>query len=97
MSIATQKSFPNQAAENNLTSTGLVAVGFGFPASLVKIKNNGPGAAYLNAGSTSAGSTGGFKLSSGESLELRNLGLGISGFTLTATSTAVVCEYGAWG
>ncbi len=90
-------SFPNQSADPNLTSTGQVAVGFGFSAGYLRFKNNGAGAVYLNAASTSLFSTSAFKLSSGESIDLRETGAGISGFTLTATSTAAVCEYGAWG
>lgn len=91
------KSFPNEAADNNLTSTGLVGVAFGFNAGAVRITNEGGGAAYIRLRSTGPASTGDYKLSSGLTMEVDSIGAGIFGFSAAATSTANVLNYGAWG
>lgn len=95
--MALVKSFPNEATDSNLVSTGSVSVGFEFNAGQVTFENLGAGAAYLSLDTTGAGSTGGFRLSSGARLEVRAAGAGIAGFAAAATSTANVLTYGAWG
>lgn len=94
--IYAPREFASEYTDNNLASTGLVGVGFGFAASRVRVTNDGAGRAFLSFKSTSVGSTGGFQLSSGETLDLGQFGGRVSGFTAMATSTGVLLRVGAW-
>lgn len=89
--------FPNEDANNNLTSTGLVNVGFGFNASYVRLENLGAGAAFVSIHTTSGATTGSHRLSSGQVVELKEYGTQTAGFSAAATSTGNILNYGAWG
>jgi hypothetical protein len=89
------RSFPNQY-DQNLASSGLQVHEFGFNAGYVRLTNDGAGAAFLTFNST-VGSTGGYQLSSGETLDWRNVGAPAWGVVVVATSTANVVRVGAWG
>lgn len=91
------RSFPSESVDNNLTSTGLVSVAFGFNAGFVRIENLGAGPTYVSLASTSGGTTGKHRVSSGAVFEPRMLGAGVFGLSLAASSTANVVSYGAWG
>ena len=99
MALLPYKSYPNEKIANNVASTGLASVDFGFPASQITVTNDGAGNAYYAFKSTeiALATTGGFQLSSGESFTLRDVGVAISGMSWAATSTAGITRYGAWG
>lgn len=92
------KSFPNEYDEPNLTSTGQVAIAFGFNAGLVRIKNFGAGDTFISLGTTGLiSSSQGYRLTSGETLAVDEMGAGIAGFSLWASTTGNIVSVGAWG
>ena len=97
------KSYPNEYTNPNVTSTGVAVVSFGFPAGLVRVSVLTGPSVRVRFKSSAAGdlatTAAGYLLSTGDAvpLELRGLGVGISGLSLCATSTASIVNVGAWG
>ncbi len=93
------KVFLNQYATVYTSTTGSGGVFFGFQAGLVKVINDGAGIVLLTAAATGGATTNDFQLSSGETLELREVsGTFGLGFKATGASTAgPSVRVGAWG
>ena len=91
------RSFPNQYGDNNLTSTGLAAVEFGFVASRVIIENLGAGPAYVSFDSTGPASTSDHRVSSGVTREIGSVGVGMSAMAWATSSTANILNVIALG
>lgn len=87
------KSYPNQYAAS-AQSSGTVTVDFGFDAGLVRLVVD-TGTLYVRLSTTP--STDGFKMTSGETHDFYNAGVGVRGLALASTSTAPTYRLGAWG
>ena len=95
------KTFPNQFGQN-ITSSGLVSLNFGFQASMLKIVNDGAGPLYLrfdqNGAASTAAGTNTFVLSTADGAQdFHSFGAGISGLAYATTSTVSNARVGAWG
>lgn len=96
-------SYPNEYMSETLNSTGTpLAVSFGFAAGLVRVKALAGGDVKVRFKSTSAADLAstalGLTLTTADAaLELRNIGAGISGLSICATSTASLVGVWAWG
>lgn len=100
------RSFPNSfgaaiGSTSTSGSTGVLlstgALDFGFQAALTKIAIDASGPAYLRLDGTVA-TTSDFPLSTGDGLvDFYDIGAGLSGISLAATSTGMRARVGAWG
>ncbi len=70
---------------------------FGFQAGLIKIIVNAAGPAYIQMNGSVA-TTADYQLSTGDTLtDWYNVGAGLSGLSIAATSTGMSLRVGAWG
>lgn len=100
------RSFANQyavvlTATSTSGSTGVLqstgAVDFGFCAGILKMVIDVGGPAYIQLNGQTA-TTADYKLTSGDTLtDWYDIGVGMSGLSLCATSTALSMRVGAWG
>jgi hypothetical protein len=109
MALNTAHSYPSQYSSGTITTTSTVssnstgtlnstqANDWGFNAALVKIVIDGGGPAYLQLNGQSA-TTNDYKLSSGDTLtDWYDIGVGLAGISVAATSTGISMRIGAWG
>lgn len=90
------RSYGNQFAQNVLSS-GLSNVDFGFGAGLIKMVVDSGGPAYVQLNGQPA-TTNDYKLTSGDLLtDWYNIGVPQSGVSFAATSTVLNMRVGAWG
>ena len=104
--MALFRSFPNQfsgalTATSTSNSTGTLqttgAVDFGFNAGLIKMVIDAGGPAYVQFNGNQA-TTGDYRLSSADTLtDWYDIGVGVAGISLCATSTVLSMRLGAWG
>jgi hypothetical protein len=103
------RQFPNQFAQAvvNTTSTGAAGAGstsvltntldFGYQMGLMKIIVNAVGPAYIQMNGQTA-TTNDYQLSTGDTLtDWYDIGCGLSGISIAATSTGMSLRIGAWG
>jgi len=101
------RSYPNQfSAAFGSTSTGggstgtLLSTGmtdFGFPAALAKVVIDAAGPAYLQLNGNPA-TTNDMRLTTGDGvIDFYDMGVGLSGISICATSTGMTGRLGAWG
>lgn len=77
--------------------TNTVATDFGFQAAVLKLCADAAGPAYVRLDGQVA-STADFAVSTGDGLiDWYDLGTGLSGVSITATSTGLKVRLGAWG
>ena len=95
----TYRTAPSQYATVYTSTTATGGVAFGFNASSVKLTNDGAATAWVTFNSTVA-TTDDFQLSSGESIHLSQLGVGVYGVGIKSSAASTAgpsVRVGAWG
>lgn len=91
------RSFPNEFLSSLVFGAGGNDLAFGFNAGMVRLRNRAAHSVYFCLRSTTGATTGDHELGSSEDIVLNNLGAGVYGMSVNATSSGGYLTIGAWG